>query len=210
MNIFKNFSLMKLKSNVKAVRPTALGWVIIIGFISLITMTEAAKSSINLPMIPDDSVWKLLVERGGFFIAAALMGIGLGILLQEARSEYLHLKMLKILDKILNGFFRGFCVFFLISLAMKCSLTEFKQSACFNGDQADKWLCEGTLMLIVNGIIWLFVLSLIAYVTSRPRFVAALYRCMFKPSPSQTNTQSQNLVLEAIPLNSASGKGEGQ
>jgi hypothetical protein len=55
---------------------------------------------------------------------------------------------------------------------MKCSLTEFEQSAYFDWDKAEGWLCEGTLMLIINSIIWLFVLSLIAYVISRSRFVA--------------------------------------
>ena len=173
MNIFKNFSLMKLKSNVKEVRrPTALGWVIIIGFISLLLVTEFAPFTVSLPAATAHPVWKLLSLKGASLLPAAVVGIALGILSQEERSQYLHLKKLKLFDRIFGFFTRGIMVLCLIVIAMKYSLEEFKQSAYFDWDKADGWLCEGTLMLIINSIIWLIFLSLIAYVTSRSRFVA--------------------------------------
>ena len=151
---------------------SSLGWVIIIGFMTLLLVTEVAQFAVSLPRAPDHPVWKLLFLKGVSFIPAAVVGIALGILSQDDRSQYLHLRKLKLFNRIFGFFTRGFVVFLLIVIAMKCSLTEFEQSAYFDWDKAEGWLCEGTLMLIINSIIWLFVLSLIAYVISRSRFVA--------------------------------------
>jgi len=191
---------------------SSLGWVIIIGIMSLIFLPLILeKFSISLPVASSlPPVWKLLSLKGASLLPAVVVGIALGILSQEERSQYLHLKKLKLFDRIFGFFIRGFVVLCLIVIAMKCSLEEFKQSACFDWDKADGWLCEGTLMLIINGIIWLFALSLIAYVTSRPRFVAAIEQRLFKPSPVSVNSKNKDLVIETIPLTSAPLKGEGE
>ncbi len=189
---------------------SSLGWIIIIGFMTLLLVTEFAPFTVSLPVATAHPVWKLLSLKGASLLPAAVVGIALGILSQEERSQYLHLKKLKLFDRIFGFFIRGFVVFLLIIIAMKCSLEEFKQSAYFDWDKADGWLCEGTLILIINSIIWLIFLSLIAYVTSRRRFVAAIEQRLFKPSPVLVNSKNKELVIETIPLSSASGKGEGQ
>ena len=189
---------------------SSLGWVIIIGFMTLLLVTEFAPFTVSLPVATAHPVWKLLSLKGSSFFPAAVVGIVLGILSQEERSQYLHLKKLKLFDRIFGFFIRGFVVFLMIIIAMKCSLEEFKQSAYFDWDKADGWLCEGTLILIINSIIWLIFLSLIAYVTSRPRFVAAIEQRLFKPSPVSVNSKNRDLVIETIPLTSAPLKGEGR
>ena len=186
MKLFGNFSLMKLKegfeedkqSVVNSLLPlpkreiSSLGWGIIMGMMSLLILPIILdKFSVSLPVVLADPVWKLLFQRGVSLIMAAVIGIVLGGLSQVDLS----LKTLKILDKIflfvVELIIRVVSILCLVCMAMKCSLTEFKQSAYFDWVQADGWLCEGTLILIINSIIWLLVLSLITYVTSRSSLI---------------------------------------